>query len=817
MLSNQKIIASFVDITERKKTEEALLQEQYLMFALMDNLPDHIYFKDVSSRFVRNNKAHRLSFDLTDPNQMVGKSDFDFFTKEVAQRQYDDEQKIIRTGQPINKEEFTVRNDGSINWYYSTKMPLRNKEGKIIGTFGISRDITERKQAEDALMKSEEKYRSLFESSRDVFSQINLSGIIRDTSPSIELLTEYGRDELIGANISNIYDNPDDREILVNAIKKNGEVRDYEVMFKTKRGEQRFASVNARLIYNTNGKPDHIDGVLRDITERKEMEAIRELEEIRLQSQLEMHKMMDAPQDQLFDFVLETFEKSLQSPYAFIGIIDETETVETILAWSKNVMEQCAIHNKPLQFPISKESLLGECVRQRKPFIVNSYIDSPDKKGTPVGHIAIERFMEVPVFEGGKIMAVSAVANKAYDYNEKDVVALTNLTNMLWGILRRKRIEEELRSTRDYLDNLVNYANAPIIVWNPEYIITRFNYAFEHLSGYKADEAIGRRLDFLFPESSKKESLAEIEISSTGEHWESVEIPILRKDGQVRIALWNSAALYEQGSKTVTATIAQGQDITSRKQIENELELKNEQLNQANAEKDKFFSIIAHDLRSPFNSLLGFTQLLVDELPTMDKDQIHKSAVTMRKSATKLYNLLENLLEWSLIQRGMISFKPESFILLNGIVPIIDVVRDAANKKMIRIGYDIPEGLRVMADAHMFTSLMSNLIFNAVKFTPKIGSISIAAKPIDSKWVEISVKDTGIGMSKEMIDNLFRLDTDTNRKGTEGESSTGLGLIICKEFIEKHGGKLWMESEEGKGATFYFTLPGKKDASFISS
>ena len=126
---------------------------------------------------------------------------------------------------------------------------------------------------------------------------------------------------------------------------------------------------------------------------------------------------------------------------------------------------------------------------------------------------------------------------------------------------------------------------------------------------------------------------------------------------------------------------------------------------------------------------------------------------------------------------------------------------------MIRIACNIPEDLRVSADAQMFKSLISNLVFNAVKYTPKGGSISIEAKPIPDGWVEISIKDSGIGMNKSIIDNLFRLDIQTNRRGTEGEPSSGLGLILCKDFVEKHGGKIWVESEEGKGSTFYFTLP----------
>jgi len=248
------------------------------------------------------------------------------------------------------------------------------------------------------------------------------------------------------------------------------------------------------------------------------------------------------------------------------------------------------------------------------------------------------------------------------------------------------------------------------------------------------------------------------------------------------------------------------ENITERKRAETEIQLKNEELVRLTAEKDKFFSIIANDLRGPFQSLLGFTRMMVEELPSLRLDEIQKMAMSMRNSANKLFNLLENLLEWSMMQRGRFSFKPESFILLNGIAPIIDFFRDAADKKMIRISYDVPEDMRVMADAHIFESLMRNLVFNAIKYTPKGGNVTIAAKPMHNNSVEISIRDTGIGMNKNMIDNLFSLDEQTSLQGTEGEPGTGLGLIICKEFIEKHGEKIWVESEEGKGSTFYFTL-----------
>ena len=248
-------------------------------------------------------------------------------------------------------------------------------------------------------------------------------------------------------------------------------------------------------------------------------------------------------------------------------------------------------------------------------------------------------------------------------------------------------------------------------------------------------------------------------------------------------------------------------DVTEYKRTEEEIRQKNEELAKLNAEKDKFFSVLAHDLRNPFNSLLGFTKLLVDDLSTLTENEIQKIVLTMRKSAISLYGLLENLLEWSRMQRGMIPFDPAPILSLPSISSVMLSAIELANKKDITICNTIPDDLTVFADQYMLGGILRNLITNALKFTPKGGKVTISAKPIPDGWVEISVKDTGIGMNKDMLDNLFRLDMQTSRIGTEGEPSTGLGLNICKEFIEKHGGRLWVESEEGQGATFYFTVP----------
>jgi signal transduction histidine kinase len=181
----------------------------------------------------------------------------------------------------------------------------------------------------------------------------------------------------------------------------------------------------------------------------------------------------------------------------------------------------------------------------------------------------------------------------------------------------------------------------------------------------------------------------------------------------------------------------------------------------------------------------------------------------MKESANNIYRLLENLLEWSRLKRGMMDFIPVTFNATQKITECIEVLVESARKKEIKVTYSLPEDLTIYADSHMFETIIRNLVSNAIKFTPKSGEICVSASTTPDNSVEIKISDTGIGMDKELIGKLFQLNEKTSRKGTEGEPSTGLGLLLCKEFIEKHGGKIWVESEEGKGSTFVFTIPEK--------
>jgi PAS domain S-box-containing protein len=544
------ILTIVKDITMRKKAEEALAKEQFLINALMNSLSDHVYFKDLESKFIRNNRAHVLSFGLVDSEQLVGKSDFDFFTERAARQAFDDEQTIIKTGQPILKEEKLTRKDSSDAWFSAMKMPLRNSDGDIIGTFGISRDITDRKRSEL------ESY-ALFEITQGITSTDNL-------------------DELL------------------------------------------------RLIHQSLGKVVYAENCFVA----------------------------------LYDEITGLFSFPL-----FVDKIDQTPLTTSL---GKSCTAYVMRTVKPL---LLTQQFFDKLVEQEEVELVGT--NSPSWIGIP---------LQTP----SKVIGVLVLQHyeKENVYSEKDVNFLISIGSQIAMAIERKKAEEEIK-------------------------------------------------------------------------------------------------------------------------------LKNELLQFSNAEKDKFFSIIAHDLRGPLSTFVAATQIITEEIHTMSMADIKDITASMKTSATNIYSLLENLLEWSRLRRGGMDFVPEKLNLKKNLSDCIKVLSESARKKRIQIEVVVSNELEVLADNHMLEAVFLNLISNAIKFTNPGGKVKVSAGYDNAHNVEVKISDSGIGMSTELKDRLFQINEKISRPGTEGELSSGLGLLLCKEFIEKHNGKLWVESTVGQGSTFTFSLPGK--------
>lgn len=262
-------------------------------------------------------------------------------------------------------------------------------------------------------------------------------------------------------------------------------------------------------------------------------------------------------------------------------------------------------------------------------------------------------------------------------------------------------------------------------------------------------------------------------------------------------------------------------DISLQKESEAKLTKYNNELKELNQSKDKFFSIVAHDLRSPFQGMLGFTDLILEEIETLSKAEIKDYLQKVRDSSYSTFTLLENLLDWSRLQTGRLEYKPSEFSLFEDISSVISLLDSNAQNKDIRLTNNLLQDYIIYADRRMVHSILLNLTTNAIKFTHPGGAITFDAK-IDTmcdadsenespscnhKVIEISVSDNGVGISSEGLKKIFNIEENYSLTGTSNEQGAGLGLILVKEMTEKQGGKLTIKSEEGKGSIFSFTLP----------
>ncbi len=380
--------------------------------------------------------------------------------------------------------------------------------------------------------------------------------------------------------------------------------------------------------------------------------------------------------------------------------------------------------------------------------------------------------------------------------------------NLKKEISSRIAAESELRKSESRLRTLslaINQSPVTILITDMAGNIEFVNPWFTETTGYRYEEVAGKNPRFLKPGTEYGLNFKEMwDTILSGKSWTGV-YQNRKKNGDL---FWESAIISPVKDKSgeITHFLAVKEDITQKKEREEEIRRKNEELSRLNAEKDKFFSIISHDLRNPFNGFLGLTNLLLDEFSALSESEIKQYITDLNQSAGTLYLLLEDLLAWARIQQGLMPFSPVPLELKPVAGKSLAILSETARLKKVTVENSIPDGLIASADQNMLQAVFSNLITNAVKFTPQSGKVTLSAETWENE-VTVSVKDTGIGMSEKVSSGLFSLSGTAGRTGTDGEPGTGLGLILCREFIEKHNGKIWVESREGHGSNFKFTLP----------
>ncbi len=369
------------------------------------------------------------------------------------------------------------------------------------------------------------------------------------------------------------------------------------------------------------------------------------------------------------------------------------------------------------------------------------------------------------------------------------------------------QVGEELQSGQYLLNTLMDSIADSIYFKDLEsrFVKVSRSFADKHSIG-SAEEAIGKTdFDYFKIDHARKAYSDEQHIIQTGETLGPVEEKETWSDGHVTWASTIKMPLKDtQGN--IIGTFGISRDITEGKQAEQSLKKNEKQLRELNATKDKLLRIISHDLKNLFNSILGFSRMLKDTNPNEDAEQIKRFAQIIHQSASDSHDLLQNLLQWSSIQTGQMKFNPQSIKVYDKVHETLSMLEPNIDEKDITVQIHVPSDLYAFADEFMLGTILRNLVLNAIKFTPEGGYIEVKGEK-DPDKVLISVKDTGIGIDRENQEKLFRMEQAYMTKGTNNEQGTGLGLILCKDLTEKHGGIIYVDSEVNKGSTFTFTLP----------
>lgn len=363
-------------------------------------------------------------------------------------------------------------------------------------------------------------------------------------------------------------------------------------------------------------------------------------------------------------------------------------------------------------------------------------------------------------------------------------------------------IQEDEIGREYYYNTILNKIGDPVFVKDEQSRLLIVNDAFRDIFKLKREDIIGKTLAEHVPQE-ERESFLKIDKQVLEDGIENINEETLTVKGEKTqiISTRKSRFIDADGKKYLIGVI---HDITERKKSEDSHKENEERLKGLNTTKDKLFSIIAHDLRTPFDNIIGLTELILEN--AIDFEESEKYIKILNSSAKNTLILLDNLLNWAKSQTGQLNYIPKKIFISNVILEIIALNKLHAETKKISIVYSSSTEIEVYADENMLRTVLRNLISNAIKFTNIGGKIHIYAT-LKQEHVEISIADNGIGINKEKSKMLFEIISNTTTVGTANENGSGLGLVLCKEFVNKNGGEIWVESEEGKGSDFKFTLP----------
>lgn len=759
----QFIFFFFYDITDHineKKILQGEIEELKQYQTITEAVTDAVFAVDPKGDIIFWNKASELLFGYS-RSEVFGK----FFGRalDVFDTEYfagiKEELKVSK----IWKITLTVYKKDGQKEIIDAKFSIADKESGVI--IVLCTNITERASVEQRLKTSEEKFRNIVTNSPELICTLDLSGKIIYANPSFYKTFNYTEMELSDKNIKDIL-SPDfvsSSGFNLKSYEKFG-IEGLELVAIKNTGSRLYLKANISPVI-INNRLSYFNAVFTDITSKKSF-----------QKDLAVFKsMFSAFQDGV---VVECDSKIIMMNDAFVKIFGYKS--------DKELMDT---------------DLLSLVISNDVPKVAGYFQMLNDNHEMP------NRFEFMGKRKDNVNFFAEASLSTFRNENKNFIVMIAR------DITEKKRTQQAIKNSEERYRNLTENIDDFLYTFDkigPSIRPVFYTASVEKITGYTQSDLLGDSkliLKIIHPDDfaaikKRLNILLKSKIQLSGEF----EFRIINKHGNI-VWVRNKINLIRDGEGKIQKIYGLVSDISLRKKAEDELTKSTDNLIKLNDTKDRFISIISHDLRTPFTSILGFTDLLLSD-SDLNEDEQRQYVEFIRESSKSMLSLVNSLLDWTRLQTGRIRFEPERIEVSKIIENSLNALSGVAFQKNIEIVSKIKDNIFVYVDKELLLQVFNNLLSNAIKFTPKYGSIVISvAQSKRMRFLEFSIKDSGMGIKPENLQKLFKIDTKFSSEGTEGEKGTGLGLSLVNEIIEKHGGNIYVESEYGKGSDFKFTLP----------
>ncbi|RLD49704.1 MAG: hypothetical protein DRJ05_20590, partial [Bacteroidetes bacterium] len=743
------------DITEKKEAEKKIFESEKKYRNIYNAFQDVYYKISIDGTVLEISPSVESIFGYSQKD-LLGKGSELFYNMDADLEKIQNE--LIKN-QEIKDIDISLKSKEKKTIYcsLSAKLIIDETTQLPISIEGVLRDITDRRKTEIKLELSEQKYRDLFNAFPDVYYKVDNNEIIVEVSPSVTKVGGYLPEEIVGTHVSGFFFSEDERQGFLLAIREKFEVKDYNIQIRAKAGKLVDCSLNAKVIFDNDKNILGIEGVLRDISDRRKIElALKE-------SEKKYREIFDTFPDIFFladmDGVILEISPSVTSITGYLP--EELIGINSKEVYPKNEWEK--IGDK-----LQTSPTLNDCNTQL-------------------------------LTKNNEIIDCSLNIKIIFDENNKPI----GLVGVVRDISNRRKIEFALKESEKKYRNVFNAFIDVYYQLSMDGIILEITPSVENV-GYTREELIGTHIEKLYPKDIDQSFL--YKKLAVEKHVTDYDIVMLTKDKLKIDCAVTARVLYDEKGKPF---MIEGvvRDISERVETHKILKKSEKELKKSNATKEKILSIIGHDLLGPIGTNKGITDLIVNEKYNLSKDKIVELISSLKPSIDSTFTMVENLLSWARIQREVIEHNPEPAYLKLLIDECFSLFSYQAKSKSIGLSFTGTENLSAYFDENQIVIVLRNLISNAIKFTGNGGQIKVNMEEKNG-MAEISVSDTGIGIPENLLSGLFDDSAKKeSRFGTDNERGTGLGLVVVKEFVNINKGEITVESKEGTGTTFTFTLP----------